>query len=37
MTTRPRMRKALWFVCLYIAGVAAVTVVAGLFRLLIPR
>ncbi|WP_139206668.1 DUF2474 family protein [Luteibacter sp. UNCMF331Sha3.1] len=37
MAARPGMRKTLWFVCLYIAGVAAVTVVAGLFRLLIPR
>lgn len=32
-----RFRRAAWFVGLYLAGVAAVAIVAGLFRLLIPH
>jgi hypothetical protein len=32
-----RLRRTAWFIGLYLAGVAAVAIVAGLFRLLIPR
>ena len=37
MTARGRWRQAAWFVLLYAGGVAAVGLVALLFRLLIPR
>ncbi|MDR6937075.1 hypothetical protein SAMN04515660_2511 [Luteibacter sp. 329MFSha] len=32
-----RARRAMWFVALYLGGVAAVTLVAGLLKLLVPR
>jgi hypothetical protein len=32
-----RPRRALWFIALYIGGVAAVTLVAGLIKLIMPR
>ncbi|MET0255335.1 MAG: DUF2474 family protein [Luteibacter sp.] len=34
---RGRLRRTAWFIGLYLAGVAAVAIVAGLFRLLIPH
>jgi hypothetical protein len=37
MAKRSRLRQAVWFVALYLGGVAAVACVAGLFRLLVPH
>jgi len=37
MDQAPRPRRALWFIALYIGGVAAVGIVAGLIKLIMPR